>query len=64
MTPANLQSGTDRCFDAYEKLGENFDILINIQGDEPFVNPENIDLLLMKLAKSPASIGTLYTPFS
>ena len=37
---------------------------LNIQGDEPFVNPENIDLLLMKLAKSPASIGTLYTPFS
>lgn len=64
MTPANLQSGTDRCFDAYEKLNEIFDILINIQGDEPFINPENIDLLLMKLAKSPASIGSLYTPFS
>jgi len=63
MTPENLQSGTDRCFFAYNKLSENFDILINIQGDEPFIKPENIDLLLNKLLKSKAQIGSLYTPF-
>lgn len=63
MTPANLQSGTDRCFNAFEKLEDKFDVLINIQGDEPFINPENIDLLLMKLVKSTATIGSLYTPF-
>ncbi|MEP2770772.1 MAG: 3-deoxy-manno-octulosonate cytidylyltransferase [Fulvivirga sp.] len=42
MTREDHQSGTDRCFEAYKSLGEAFDYVINIQGDEPFINPKQI----------------------
>ena len=38
-------SGTDRCFEALTKLTEEYDYVINIQGDEPFVSPAQIDEL-------------------
>ncbi|MGB4774456.1 MAG: 3-deoxy-manno-octulosonate cytidylyltransferase [Daejeonella sp.] len=44
MTSAQHQSGTDRCAEIAEKH-PGFDIFINIQGDEPLINPEQIDLL-------------------
>lgn len=45
MTSDTHQSGTDRCFEAMTLLGENFDYVINIQGDEPFISPEPINSL-------------------
>lgn len=45
ITKAEHPSGTDRCFEAYEKLGADYDFVINIQGDEPFIKPEQIDNL-------------------
>lgn len=45
MTKAEHPSGTDRCFEAYKNTGEEFDYIINIQGDEPFIDPSQIDLL-------------------
>ena len=45
MTSHAHPSGTDRCYEAYVKLGEEFDYVINIQGDEPFLHPQQIDLL-------------------
>jgi 3-deoxy-manno-octulosonate cytidylyltransferase (CMP-KDO synthetase) len=45
MTSANHPSGTDRCFEALTKEKESFDYVINIQGDEPFIEPSQIDLL-------------------
>lgn len=45
ITSANHQSGTDRCFEALSFEKEPFDYVINIQGDEPFIAPEQIDLL-------------------
>ena len=47
MTSATHQSGTDRCAEAVDKImaetGKKIDIVINIQGDEPFIRPEQID---------------------
>ena len=39
MTSTDHPSGTDRCYEAYTKVGEEFDAVINIQGDEPFIHP-------------------------
>lgn len=43
MTEPNHPSGTDRCFECLQKTEGNFNYVINIQGDEPFINPEQID---------------------
>lgn len=47
MTAENHPSGTDRCFEALQKAGgcSKYDYLINIQGDEPFIDPETIEQL-------------------
>jgi len=55
-------TGTERCFEALEMLksqGENYDVLVNIQGDEPFINPRQIDLLTAVLSDSEDPIATL-----
>lgn len=62
LTDSTLQSGTERCFEAYQILlnqGESYDMLINIQGDEPFINPRQIDLLVSLLTESDFPIATL-----
>lgn len=46
LTAEHHPSGTDRCFEAYEQLGETYDYVINIQGDEPFLHPDQIDSLV------------------
>ena len=43
MTEPNHPSGTDRCFECLQKTEGKFTYVINIQGDEPFINPEQID---------------------
>ena len=45
MTSESHASGTDRCFEVLKKETEQFDYVINIQGDEPFIAPQQIDLL-------------------
>ncbi len=50
MTPNDCNSGTDRCLFAYEKIKKmelgKFDIIINIQGDEPLLPPDHIKTLV------------------
>jgi len=43
MTEPNHPSGTDRCFECLQKTEGKYNYVINIQGDEPFINPEQID---------------------
>ncbi len=45
ITKAEHPSGTDRCFEAYQLHGKTFDYILNVQGDEPFLDPEQIDSL-------------------
>lgn len=62
MTSANHPSGTDRCFEAAQKLfgadAENA-VIINIQGDEPFIDPALIDLLAGAFVNNEVEIATL-----
>lgn len=51
MTSKDHPSGTDRCMEAMNKAGGNFDFLVNIQGDEPFVHPEQLSELINALNK-------------
>jgi len=59
MTSSGHESGTDRCCEALEKIGRSFDYVINIQGDEPFIMPEQIDLLARCLKTPDVQIATL-----
>jgi len=51
MTSENHPSGTDRCFEALKKSNAKFDFAINIQGDEPFIDPNQIDLLCSSITE-------------
>ena len=64
MTSPNHKSGTDRCAEAYEKLGYEADIVINVQGDEPFIATEQIEALVKCFENEAIDIATLVKPFS
>lgn len=49
LTRPDHASGTDRCFEALAHQHNKYDYVINIQGDEPFIQPDQIDLLAGKL---------------
>ncbi|SDX62911.1 3-deoxy-manno-octulosonate cytidylyltransferase [Hymenobacter psychrophilus] len=62
LTSPNHPSGTDRVRDAYEQLGITADCVVNIQGDEPFIHPDQINALLALFADPATQIGTLVKP--
>jgi len=64
LTSPDHPSGTDRCLEAYWKLKEEYDVIINIQGDEPFIHPSQIELLKTAFQNPATSIATLVKPFS
>ena len=43
MTRVDHRSGTDRCQEALSLQGQEFDFIVNIQGDEPFIKPQQIE---------------------
>lgn len=63
MTSPNHKSGTDRCYEAYLKAGSDCDIIINIQGDEPFIHPSQIETLKTCFDDVNTEIATLVKPF-
>ena len=63
MTSSHHSNGTSRCIEAAEKYGVAFDYLINIQGDEPFINPDQLTKVIDVLKKNEAcEIATLVRP--
>ena len=63
MTSSEHRSGTDRCAEAYTKLCCEADIVVNVQGDEPFIAPEQIDALIECFKEATVDIATLVKPF-
>ena len=59
MTRADHQSGTDRIEEAVEKTGTQADVIINVQGDEPFIQPSQIKTLMALFDDPQTQIGTL-----
>lgn len=60
MTSENHTSGTERCAEVLSTLGpETYDAVINIQGDEPFIDPDQISLVANLLANPLVEIATL-----
>ena len=64
MTSTEHQSGTDRCYEALTKVAGDYDIVINVQGDEPFIQPEQIEALVACFEDKSVDIATLVKPFS
>ena len=64
MTSEAHQSGTDRCFEAINKISADADVVINIQGDEPFIHPEQIDLVASCFINPEVQIATLVKKMS
>jgi 3-deoxy-manno-octulosonate cytidylyltransferase (CMP-KDO synthetase) len=67
MTSSDHASGTDRCAEAMElaqqDLGISFDVVVNIQGDEPFIEPNQLKLILKPFNDQNTQIATLVKPF-
>lgn len=58
MTSKTHQSGTDRCAEVMQQI-QGFDVAINIQGDEPLIDPQQIDLLVSCFSRPTTEIATL-----
>ncbi|MDR1556688.1 MAG: 3-deoxy-manno-octulosonate cytidylyltransferase [Tannerellaceae bacterium] len=63
MTSIQHKSGTDRCYEAYTKAGKGCEVVVNIQGDEPFIQASQIETLKACFADAQVQIATLVKPF-
>ena len=63
MTSTEHRSGTDRCQEAYVKNGGHEDVIINIQGDEPFIQPDQLHAIMACFDDLTTDIATLVRPF-
>ncbi|MBR4156501.1 MAG: 3-deoxy-manno-octulosonate cytidylyltransferase [Bacteroidales bacterium] len=62
MTSSEHNSGTDRCCEIIEKIGNQYDAVVNIQGDEPFINPEQIDQIAALISTEESQLASLCKP--
>ena len=63
MTSVNHKSGTDRCYEAYCKAGKGYDVVVNIQGDEPFIQRSQLEAVKACFDDEATQIATLVKPF-
>lgn len=63
LTSPDHKSGTDRCNEAFSKIGNGFEVVINIQGDEPFIQPQQIETLKSCFDSKETELATLVKPF-
>ena len=63
MTRSDHQSGTDRICEALDKVGGDFDVVINIQGDEPFIQRSQLETVMQCFDDPRTQIATLGKPF-
>lgn len=63
MTSPDHKSGTDRIREAADKIAGGADIIVNIQGDEPFIRPEQLETLKNCFDDPATDIATLVVPF-
>lgn len=63
MTSNEHRSGTDRCYEAYRNICSNADVVINIQGDEPFIDPTQIASIKECFDSEETQIATLVRKF-
>lgn len=64
MTSVNHKSGTDRCYEAYCKVGQGYDVVVNIQGDEPFIRHSQLEAVKACFDDADTQIATLVKPFT
>lgn len=72
MTRSDHKCGTDRCLEAYQAIttpawraqNNKETVIINIQGDEPFIQPEQIEALMACFERAETDIATLVRPFT
>jgi 3-deoxy-manno-octulosonate cytidylyltransferase (CMP-KDO synthetase) len=58
LTDPKLQSGSDRVYEAYEKLNLNAEVILNVQGDLPIISPKVIKQIYNQLIDSKTDIAT------
>ncbi len=64
MTQSDHKSGTDRICEAIEKLGGEWDVVVNVQGDEPFIQPQQLEAIKACFSDVSTQIATLVKPFT
>lgn len=64
MTSSNHRSGTDRIEEALQHIGGQWDVVLNVQGDEPFIQPSQIETLCSCFDEQQTEIATLGKPFA
>lgn len=64
MTSIEHRSGTDRCYEALTKIGGSYDVVVNVQGDEPFIQPSQLEAIKECFTDEETQIATLVKAFS
>lgn len=62
MTSKNHKSGTDRCREVVDIIGNGFEAVINIQGDEPYINPLQINQIAELISDKDTQLASLCKP--